>query len=61
MSSTENDLIGVAEAADILGTTPRTALRRIKRGELAAEKLAGKTGAYVLSRAAVEAIAEAAA
>lgn len=50
-----DELITVAAAAEELHLSPRTILHRIKAGTLAATKLgAGKTSAYVLTRAEVE-------
>ena len=49
------NLIGVTEAAAILGIKPRGVQHRITAGTLIAHKLPGKTGAYVLDRADVEA------
>ena len=48
---------GVAEAAAILRTDRRTILRLIKRGELTAHKMPGHTGAWLINRADVEALA----
>ena len=59
--SNELDLIGVAEAAQILNLSVRAVQHRIIRGDLLAQKMRGKTGAYVLNRADVEALAKAAA
>ena len=47
---------GVAEAAAILGTDRRTVVRMISRGTLPAHKMPGKTGAWIISRADVEAL-----
>lgn len=51
-------LIGVTEAAEILGIPPRTVKRWILTGELAhVAKLPGSTGAYVLDLDTVQALA----
>lgn len=42
------DLLGVQELADRLGVSTSTALRRIQSGEIPAQKLRGKTGAWVI-------------
>ena len=55
------DLISAAEAAQILRISVRAVQHRIAAGSLPAQKLPGKTGAYILDRAEVEAIAKAAA
>ncbi|WP_293784171.1 helix-turn-helix domain-containing protein [uncultured Aeromicrobium sp.] len=44
------DLINVAEAAAILNLSPRAVQHRIANGSLPAQKLPGRTGAYVLKR-----------
>jgi hypothetical protein len=50
-----HDIIGVLEAAEILGESRWTVMRRIARGELARlEKLPGKTGVVLLERTEVE-------
>lgn len=51
-------MCSVSEAATILGIPPTTAQRWAKSGQLpVVTKLAGATGAYVLDRAAVVALA----
>lgn len=52
------DLISAAEAAQILHISVRAVQHRIAAGSLPAQKLPGKTGAYILNRAEVEAIAK---
>jgi len=48
------DLIGVAEAADVLGVTVKTVHRWIERGDLTpVYKLPGYRGAVILRRRAV--------
>lgn len=50
------ELIGVAEAAEIIGRDKRTVHRMVARGELEpASKLPGLRGAFVFRRADVEA------
>ncbi|WP_336792964.1 helix-turn-helix domain-containing protein [Gordonia malaquae] len=49
--------MGVSEAARLLRVNPVTVLRLIKAGELAAEQMPGKTGAYLLQRSDVEDLA----
>ena len=51
------DIISAAEAAKILHISVRAVQHRITSGTLPAQKLPGKTGAYILDRATVEAIA----
>jgi excisionase family DNA binding protein len=53
-----DDLITVAEAAELLDTSVATIHRRIKSGNLpAAKKLPGLRGAVLLRRSDVEAVA----
>lgn len=53
------ELIGTAEAADILGVDRSTITRWIRSGRLAPRlQLAGRTGALLFSRTDVEALAE---
>lgn len=47
---------GVAEAAAILGTDRRTVVRMIRRGTLTAHKMPGKTGAWLIERADLDAL-----
>lgn len=54
MDTTPPDLIGTAEAAKILGVTPRQVLRIVEH----CHKLPGKTGAALYDRATVEALAD---
>lgn len=56
---TNPDIINAAEAAEILGISIRAVQHRITRGTLAAQKLPGRTGAYVLDRADVQKAKEA--
>lgn len=52
----DEDLIGTAEAARVLGVTQRTAKRLAQRGELRfVVKMPGDTGAYLFNRLDVEA------
>jgi excisionase family DNA binding protein len=53
-----NPPIGAAEAARILGLSHSGLRRLIDIGTLPAHKLPGRTGAYVLERDAVEALAK---
>ncbi|MBM9464632.1 hypothetical protein JL108_14340 [Aeromicrobium sp. YIM 150415] len=49
------DLVTVAEAATILSISTRAVQHRISNGSLpTAQKLPGRTGSYLLERAAVE-------
>lgn len=59
----DNDLIGTAEAARILGRSPRTVHRMVRNGELTPEITApgGHHGTYLFRRAEIEARAEVAA
>lgn len=56
MQESQQAPISAAQAAEILGVDATTVHRMIKRGTLPAHKLNGRTGAYVLDRAAVEAL-----
>ncbi len=56
MPSTD-ELIGSAEACEILGISLPTLTRRVKAGKITATKLPGLTGAYVFTRQEVERIA----
>lgn len=51
-----NEIIGAAEAAEILGENVRSVQRKAKAGEYPAQKLDGTRGAYVFNRAEVEAL-----
>jgi excisionase family DNA binding protein len=52
---TDPDLLSTAEAAELLGCSPRTVHRRILRGDLpVARQLPGETGAFLLRRTDVE-------
>ena len=52
----ETDLIGAAEAAEILGVSVATINRMAANGTLpTAAKLHGRTGAHIFNRATVEA------
>lgn len=58
----QTTLIGVKEAASILGITSRAVRHRVLAGTLTpVQKLPGKTGSYVFNRDAVEAAANEAA
>ena len=59
--ATKSPLINVAQAAEILRISPRAVRHRVLAGTLAAQKLGPGTSGYVLNRADVEALAEAAA
>ena len=54
--STEHDLIGTAEAARLLGKSPRTVHRLVNSGDLKPALTApgGYSGAYLFKRADVE-------
>jgi len=50
-----DDLLSVAQVAEVLGKAPRTVLYRIALGQIAATKLGtGKTSAYVITRAELD-------
>src|SRR5258708_32310293 len=49
MQTTGEDLIGATEAAEILGVSKDTLIRMITRGDLAASKLPGANGVYLLN------------
>jgi len=55
MDKQNNGFIGVTEAAQLLGVSPRTIQRYIARGELSAQKMGSATSAYMLNRSEVEA------
>lgn len=58
-TGSEPELIGVAEAAAIVGVDRRTIHRMVQRGELAtASKLPGLRGAYVFNRADIDSLRE---
>jgi excisionase family DNA binding protein len=50
------DVLSTLEAAALLGLSKRTLHRRIAKGLIPATKLAGISGSYVISRAAVDKI-----
>jgi excisionase family DNA binding protein len=54
VTQTGSPSITVAQAAEILGKSRWTVVRRIKNGELGAEKLGDNTAAWLLNRAEVE-------
>ena len=54
-----SDLIGTRDACEILGIDRATLTRRVAAGKVASHKLPGKTGAYLYSRADIEALREA--
>jgi len=56
-----SQLIGAAEAAEILGEDVRTVQRKAKTGEYPSQKMQGLRGAYVFHRVEIEALAERAA
>lgn len=55
MSTPETEWIGVSEAATILHLSVRAVQHRIATGSLPAQKMPGRTGAYLLKREDVEA------
>jgi excisionase family DNA binding protein len=55
MMAPVTDLIGAPEVAAILHTSLSTVKRRARTGEIPATKLPGEFGAYVFSRADIEA------
>ena len=55
----QSELLGVREAAALLGVSTATVKRAAQRGALPpAHKMAGDTGAYLFTREAVEAYAQ---
>lgn len=58
-SGKSTPVVTVAAAAELTGLDPKTVNRMIRSGELPYEqKLPGKTGAYLLSGAVVQSLAE---
>lgn len=57
VTQTGSPLVSVAQAALILGKSRWTVVRRIKSGDLLAEKLGENTAAWLLNRADVERMA----
>lgn len=58
-TGTRTDLVTVAEAADLTGLDNKTLTRKLALGEIPFEqKLPGRTGAYLLARSVVVALAE---
>ena len=54
MTEPDSRFCTVGQAADLLGISPRAVLHRIKKKQIAAEKLGtGQTSAYVIDRAEV--------
>lgn len=61
MADAELDLVGRAEAEEILGIDRATVVRWAQSGKLrVAHRMSGETGAYLFHRADVEALAQAA-
>jgi excisionase family DNA binding protein len=56
MLKSGSELISVSQAASMLSLDVRTVHRKIQRGELPAQKMPGRTAAYILRRADVEAL-----
>jgi len=57
ITTSDDPLVSSAEAGRILGVTPVTIQRWAREGSIAAEKLPGKTGAYVLRQSEIRRIA----
>ena len=51
-----SELLGTAEVAQLLSKDVRTVHRMIRRGEIPAQKLPGRTAAYIIRRTDVEAL-----
>ena len=51
-----SELLGTAEVAQLLSKNVRTVHRMIRRGEIPAQKLPGRTAAYIIRRTDVEAL-----
>jgi len=51
-----SELLGTAEVAQLLSKDVRTVHRMIRQGEIPAQKLPGRTGAYIIRRTDVEAL-----
>lgn len=51
-----SDLIGTAEACEILGIDRATLTRRVAAGKVASHKLPGRTGAHLYSRTEIQAL-----
>ncbi|HZL03964.1 MAG: helix-turn-helix domain-containing protein [Actinomycetales bacterium] len=51
-----SELLGTAEVAQLLSKDVRTVHRMIRRGEIPAQKLPGRTAAYIIRRTDVEAM-----
>lgn len=53
---THSDLIGTAEACEILGKDRATLTRWVEKGKLTSHKMPGRTGAHLFKRADIEAL-----
>jgi len=51
-----SELLGTSEVARLLRKDVRTVHRMIRRGEIPAQKLPGRTAAYIIRRTDVEAL-----
>ena len=51
-----SELLGTSEVAQLLSKDVRTIHRMIRRGEIPAQKLPGRTAAYIIRRTDVEAL-----
>jgi len=51
-----SELLGTSEVAQLLSKDVRTIHRMIRRGEIPAQKLPGRTAAYIIRRTDVEAM-----
>ncbi|AON97401.1 LamD-like [Gordonia phage Nyceirae] len=54
ITSSEDPPISTLEAARVLGVVPVTVQRWARQGVIAAEKMPGKTGAYIIRRSELE-------
>ena len=50
MTNPADELLTIQELADLTGLSVSTARRRVQNGEIPADKLRGRTGAYVIRR-----------
>jgi hypothetical protein len=57
MSKIQQELIGTKEAAELIGESVKSTIRRVERGDLTpVSKLPGLRGAYIFERADIEAL-----
>jgi excisionase family DNA binding protein len=55
-----SELLGTAEVAQLLSKDVRTVHRMIRRGEIPAQMLPGRTAAYIIRRADIDALLQSA-